>query len=342
MDTSTCENTASWSHQLPSLGGSAMMVLITLVVIGGMLLMRPAAKKDSIKKRSKNPPSEDSEEKFETKTGSMMPFPSLMDPASLKLSVVVPAYNEEDRIEEMLDETIEYLQRKKRENGLTSEIIVSDDGSQDDTANVVLKYVRKYGHEQIRLLRLQVNQGKGGAVRMGILRARGEYLLMADADAATRFSDVQKLLAAVQPGEKLAVIVGSRRQSEQDRSILRRFFSLGFNLYTKVVGGVYGLEDTQCGFKLYTREAARIAFVPMRLRRWAFDVESLYLAQAGGARLESVPVRWEEKDGSKLSVVKATINMARDILKMRFNYTTGQWKTLSAAAAAKGDDTERT
>lgn len=153
-------------------------------------------------------------------------------------------------------------------------------------------------------------------------------MLMADADAATRFSDIRKLEAAIRPDEKMAVVVGSRRKSEitTNRSFLRRFFSFGFNWYTKIVGGVYGLEDTQCGFKLYTRDAARAAFPPMKLRRWAFDVESLYLAQSAGASLYSTDVHWCEIPGSKLSVVKATINMARDIFLMRFNYMTGRWK----------------
>ncbi|KAJ8902298.1 hypothetical protein NDN08_006705 [Rhodosorus marinus] len=308
---------------------SGMIVLLLVVPAIGFFgwLFYPDPQKP--KSKPKNLPRPDSEEKFENASRKLVPFPSLSDPASLKLSVIVPAYNEEDRISVMLDEAIENLQGMKKSRDLSSEIVVVDDGSADTTADVVMSYVNKYPKSDIRLLRLQQNQGKGGAVRMGMLRARGELLLMVDADAATRFSDVELLMRDLRKKETLAVVVGSRRKSEIEtgRSFARRFFSYGFNFYTKIIGGVYGLEDTQCGFKLYTREAARAAFPILRLRRWAFDVESLYLAQSAGARLSSVNVQWQEVPGSKLDVLKATKNMARDIIVMRFSYMTGRWKT---------------
>lgn len=282
------------------------------------------------------PPHPRSEETFEdpARPGERIPFPSLSSGATLELSVVVPAYNEEARLPAMLDETVAYLSaRASREAAFTWEVVVVDDGSRDDTAGVALGAVRRHGAERVRLLRLLRNAGKGAAVRAGALAARGRFVLMADADAATVFEDVERLERAAAGGADVAV--GSRvhlrgRGAQHGRGCMRGFVSAVFNLVVLHVGGVAGLRDTQCGFKLYSRAAARVAFPGQRLRRWAFDVENLFRVQRAGMRVAEVPVQWTEVPGSKLSVVKATVNMVLDMARMRYRYATGAW-TIDAA-----------
>lgn len=278
-----------------------------------------------------NPPHPASEQTFEDPASPLqrVAFPSISSPASIDLSVVVPAYNEQIRLPQMLDEALSYLQSRAAHPSdppFTYEIIVVDDGSNDNTAQVAIGYVAKYGINNVRLLRMIRNVGKGGAVRQGVLSTRGRYILMADADAATVFADIEKLEAVVSTGVDIAI--GSRshlKGMKEGRGIIRGFVSTVFNLVVVFVGGVTGLKDTQCGFKLYSREAARVAFGGQMLRRWAFDVENLYRAQRMGMRIAEVPVQWTEVPGSKLNVVKATINMMCDMLRMRFRYLTGSW-----------------
>jgi dolichyl-phosphate beta-glucosyltransferase len=260
--------------------------------------------------------------------GTRVPFPSLFAPPSVDLSVIVPAYNEAARLPAMLDEALAFLSARHASNpAATFEVIVVDDGSGDATAEVAHRYCLRHTAELVRVLRLAENCGKGAAVRRGMLVARGARVLMADADAATLFSDLTKLEIAQQVAD---VAVGSRnhlkgRGAAEGRSALRGFVSTVFNLFVVYVAGVRGIKDTQCGFKLYSREAARVAFDGQQLDRWAFDVENMFRVQQAGMRVVEVPVQWTEVPGSKLSVVKATANMVVDMLRMRVFYTAGQW-----------------
>lgn len=243
-----------------------------------------------------------------------------------------------------MNETLGYLDDRSVGNvrgqllGNTWEIIVIDDGSSDYTAEVAMGFVEKYGCDKVRLLRMQENVGKGGAVRSGVGVARGKWLLMVDADGATRFSDLERLEKAIKEFNA-QVAIGSRvhlrgRGEKEGRGLLRSLMSAVFNWVVVYVGGVKGLADTQCGFKLYSRQAARIAFGGQNLGRWAFDVENLYRAQVAGMKVVEVPVTWMEIPGSKLSLVKATINMLIDMFVMRYNYSTGQWRAPPKAAWA--------
>lgn len=260
--------------------------------------------------------------------GTRVPFPSLFSPASIDLSVIVPAYDESKRLPAMLDEMLGFLcSHAKEQPSFSFEVIVVDDGSSDNTADIAAKYTEQYSAERVRVLQLPQNMGKGAAVRRGVHVARGARILMADADAATVFSEYCKLDACL---TKADVAVGSRhhlkgRGAEEGRSALRGFVSTVFNLFVMYIAGVWGIKDTQCGFKLYSRDAARVAFDGQHLDRWAFDVENLYRVQQAGMTVAEVPVQWTEVPGSKLSVVKATINMALDMLRMRLCYSLGHW-----------------
>lgn len=271
-----------------------------------------------------------------------VPAPSLFGDATKSLSIVVPAYNEADRIAPMLDETLEYLQHRRDRKGphFTYEVIVVDDGSSDDTAKVVFGYVRQHGLDAIRLVQLSANRGKGAAVKAGVLCARGELILFADGDGATVISDVERLEEGVakvamapqqapgvlSPGKR-GFAVGSRahlqEQAESRRHWIRNFLMHGFHvLVMLVVGGA--IRDTQCGFKLMTRSAAQLLLSNTRLQRWCFDVELIYLARELKIPIVEVPVDWTEIPGSK---IKATsiVHMAWELLAILIGY---KWSNL--------------
>ncbi|XP_040005995.1 dolichyl-phosphate beta-glucosyltransferase isoform X2 [Xiphias gladius] len=274
------------------------------------------------------------EKYFLTTSGEKERCPSLHDPHSRELSVVVPAYNEELRMPVMLDEATEYLENRQKQNpSFTYEVIVVDDGSKDKTTEVALRYTRKYGADKVRVLTLVQNRGKGGAVRMGIMSSRGKVILMADADGATKFSDIDKVEAGLKvlspKPENMAISCGSRAHLEKEsvaqRSVFRTFLMYGFHFLVWFFC-VRGIRDTQCGFKLFTREAALKTFSSLHVERWAFDVELLYIAQCFKIPIAEVAVNWTEIEGSKLVPFWSWLQMGRDLIFIRLRYITGAWK----------------
>lgn len=273
-------------------------------------------------------------------TGKTIEFPSLNEPWSLHLTVVVPAYEEETRITPMLNECLEYLESRKPD--LRFEVIVVSDGSKDATVNIARDYTKKYGSDTVRVLELENNRGKGGAVRLGVQNARGAAILFADADGATKFSDLAKLEASLKdivkadyltaPGAvaaSLGIVCGSRAHLEEQaissRSFFRTFLMYGFHFLVWLFT-VRGVRDTQCGFKLFTREAARLSFNNLHIERWAFDVELLYIAQKLKIPISEVAVNWTEIEGSKLVPFWSWIQMGRDLCFIWLRYRIGAWK----------------
>lgn len=234
----------------------------------------------------------------------------------------------------MLDETIEYLENRARKSeNFKYEVIVVSDGSRDRTVEVALEYSKKFGTKKVRVLKLVQNRGKGGAVRLGMLSSRGRYLLFADADGATRFSDFSKLEDSM---NKLttdwrndAIVVGSRAHLEKDaiasRSLFRTILMHGFHLLVWLFA-VREVRDTQCGFKLMSRSAARTIFKIMHVERWAFDVELLFLAQQHQMPIDEVSVNWTEIDGSKVTPFWSWLEMGRDLILICLRYAVGAWK----------------
>lgn len=193
-----------------------------------------------------------------------------------------------------------------------------------------MKFSEQYGTDIVRVLTLDANRGKGGAVRMGVLSARGEWILFADADGATKFSDFTKVekgaLAAAKNNE--VVVCGSRRHLEQEsvakRSAFRTFLMYVFHFEVWLFA-VKSIRDTQCGFKLFSRRAAQRIFVQMHVERWAFDVELLYLAEKLNIPIVEVDVNWQEVPGSKLDPFTASLQMGFDILAIWMRYFLGLW-----------------
>ncbi|CAF0870004.1 unnamed protein product [Rotaria sordida] len=283
--------------------------------------------------RSFNMNSRSDNEKYfqDPKTKSRKSFPSLKDPHSKYLSVIIPAYKEVDRLPAMIKDTMDYLERRQaNDSSFTYELIIVDDGSPDKTSEVALNYTIQYGTDIVRVLTLDANRGKGGAVRMGVLSARGQWILFADADGATKFSDFTKLeksaLMAMKNND--VVVCGSRRHLEKEsvaqRSAFRTLLMYVFHLEVWLFA-VKSIRDTQCGFKLFSRQAAEKLFSRMHVERWAFDVELLYIAEKLNIPIIEIDVNWHEIPGSKLDPFTASLQMGIDILAIWLRYTLGIW-----------------
>jgi len=310
----------------------ALLLLIPVVFITVLVVIRlttwdtvPMISRFDSEKYYKDP----------NKNNATYSFPIMEEEGSIDLSVIVPSYNEEERLPVMLDETFEYLENeKKKKPSFTYEIIVVDDGSKDATSKVALEYSKKYGVHQMRVLTLEKNRGKGGAVRLGMFSSRGRRLLMADADGASKFSDLARLETALddlngKKGHKAVIVCGSRAHLQDEavaqRSLFRNFLMYGFHFLVWFLC-VRGIKDTQCGFKLFTRPAALLTFSALHVERWAFDVELLYIAQQLKITLAEVAINWKEIDGSKMVPFWSWLQMGKDLLLINLRYLVGAWR----------------
>ena len=232
------------------------------------------------------------------------------------LSVVIPAYNEEVRIVPTIGAIASYIS----DLGIPWELILADDGSRDDTA----KLVEELGFVNLRVLRAERNAGKGNAVHRGMLAAKGQYVLFTDADNSTPIEEITKLLHKVQH-EGYAIAIGSRAAegaAEGHKSLLRHLLSGGLRWIVRVLFRI-GVRDTQCGFKLYTREAARRLHGAQTIMGFSFDLEILYLATKWGYRIAEVPVNWIDAPGSKVDTTKEVKRFVRDLFLIKWNDVRG-------------------
>jgi dolichyl-phosphate beta-glucosyltransferase len=198
----------------------------------------------------------------------------------------------------------------------TSEVLVVDDGSTDDTATIARQYAGE--HAIVRILRYETNRGKGHAVRVGMKAANGQLMLLCDADLSTPIEEFEKLAPFIDEGYD--VVIGSRALPESELRVhqpwLRERLGRTFNLLVRLLG-VRGFADTQCGFKLFTGRAARDIFPKLFTDRWAFDVEALLVARYMGYRIIEVPVVWVNAPGTKVNVVRDAAGTLRDLLRIR-------------------------
>jgi dolichyl-phosphate beta-glucosyltransferase len=229
----------------------------------------------------------------------------------IELSVVIPAYNEERRLPRTLESVYQYLSGR----GRSFEIVVVDDGSHDRTCDLVLEYARE--HPEIRIRSYQPNRGKGFAVRVGILSARGETILIDDADGSSPIEEVERLEAALAEGADLAI--GSRAKPDSSRKVqalvYRKFIGNTFNAIVQRLL-LPGIFDTQCGFKLFKRQAARDIFSVNRIDGFGFDVEVLYIARLRSYKITELAINWTNVEGSKVNVLFDSPKMLLEVLNV--------------------------
>ena len=265
------------------------------------------------------------------------------------ISVVVPAYNEEDRLEIMLREAVDHLddqhQVRPKSNGTPVlrdwEILIVSDGSTDGTVRTALNYARTLppaSRPKIRVISLDHNRGKGGAVTHGMRHVRGQYAIFADADGATLFSDLDKLVMTCEDTYPYLkpfgiVAVGSRAhlvgsEAVVKRSKLRNFLMHSFHIFLRILTPpkTAAIKDTQCGFKIFSRSALGAIIPYMHCEGWIFDVEMLMLAESAGIKVYEIPVGWKEIGGSKLNVIWDSLGMAWGLAVLRAAWAVGVYR----------------
>ena len=245
-------------------------------------------------------------------------------------SFIIPAYNESSRIRPTLDELLRY----SHDRGWDVEILVVDDGSRDDTAQIVREYGK--AHPQILLVENPGNRGKGFSVRNGMLHARGDICLFTDADLSSPISEAPKLFDAISAGADIAI--GSRwlrPDLQTDRQPLyRQAFGRIFNVVLRVFLGL-NFADTQCGFKAFRREAAQRIFPLQKIERWGFDPEILFLARRMNFMVKEVPVVWAHSEGTRLHPFRDGFRMFLEVLRIRWNSISGAYTAAAVPSPRK-------
>lgn len=241
-----------------------------------------------------------------------MPYPSY--------SIVIPAFNEARRIPATLASVVACVREKK----WLAEVVVVNDGSRDNTAELVMEFARNA--PEVRLIENPGNRGKGYSVRNGLLYSLGEVVMFTDADLSAPMEEAQGLFNAIEEGADIAI--GSRWLERSRQTIrqpfYRRFFGRCFNRMTRAVMGL-PFADTQCGFKAFTRKAAQTCFQLQTIDRWGFDPEILFIALRRGFRIKEVPVSWAHDERTQISYLKDGMRMLQDLAQVRWNALLGRY-----------------
>jgi len=231
----------------------------------------------------------------------------------MKLSVIIPAYNEAERLPSTLEEAYGWLSDQLPDD---FEIIVVDDGSSDATVEKTREMIAT--HPCLKILVQPQNRGKGAAVKRGMLEAGGDIRLFMDADHSTHVRETEKVLAAMEQGAE--VVIASRQHPESDISVsqswLREHMGQSFNLIMRSIVGLK-MEDTQCGFKAFTAKAAKDIFSRQKLEGFSFDVELLFLASRLGYRIAEIPVEWINEPNSRVRMIADPVLMFADVVRIR-------------------------
>jgi glycosyltransferase involved in cell wall biosynthesis len=258
---------------------------------------------------------------------------------SFSLSVIIPAYNEAARLGESMRTVFDYLNRSIPE----AEVIVVDDGSSDETANVAEASFAHARRISAQLIRVNPNRGKGYVVRRGLLAASAPIALFTDADLSTPITEARKLVDPIERGE-LDLTFGSRAL---DRSLIgvhqpwrREQGGRVFNLIVRLATGL-PFWDTQCGFKAFRMNVCRPLIEAATIDRFGFDVELIYLAYLGELSLQEIPVRWNHVEGSKLEVARDSWRMFNEVRLIRRQARRGVYDEAIAAARVGAKDRER-
>jgi glycosyltransferase involved in cell wall biosynthesis len=238
-----------------------------------------------------------------------------------RYSIVIPAYNERLRIIATLDAVVASVRR----NHWDAEVIVVNDGSSDETAELVRDFA--IDALEVRLMENPSNRGKGYSVRNGIVHAQGNIVMFTDADLSAPIDEAERLFAAIeQDGADIAI--GSRwlatsRQTHR-QPLYRQFFGRCFNALTRMVMRL-PYADTQCGFKAFTRDAAQTVFQLQTIERWGFDPEILFIARKRRFKVKEVPVSWAHDARTRISYLRDGLQMLKELAIVRWNAILGRY-----------------
>lgn len=242
-----------------------------------------------------------------------------------KLSIIIPAYNEEARLGDSVREILEYV----KVQDLDAEIIVVDDGSRDKTTDIAKNIFSDFPEIQTNAIRYDENRGKGFAVKTGLMAAVGKIALFSDADLSTPIEELPKLIEPIENGE-CDIAFGSRAL---DRSLIgehqpwrREQGGKVFNLFVRTLTGL-PFWDTQCGFKAFNMEKFRPLLDVMQIDKFGFDVEFLYVAYHAGLDLREIPVRWNNDERTKVHIIRDSLRMFNEVREIRRNSKLGVYKT---------------
>ena len=251
---------------------------------------------------------------------------------SPKYSIVIPAFNESARIPATLEAVIACLRSHKWD----AEVIVVNDGSTDNTVEVVTRFAQNA--PEVRLIENPGNHGKGYSVRNGCLQARGEIVMFTDSDLSAPIDEAERLFAAIAAGADIAIgsrWLESRRQTHR-QPLYRQLFGRCFNLVTRIVMGLH-FADTQCGFKAFTSNAAQTVFQLQTIEGWGFDPEILFIALKRGLRVQEVPVTWAHDERTRMSYLKDGLRMLEELAVIRWNALLGRYSRQVKAALRTGE-----
>ena len=243
-------------------------------------------------------------------------------------SIVIPAYNESARLGTTLDKVLAYVHARKWD----AEVIVVNDGSRDNTAEIVRTLAAK--DPALRLVENPGNRGKGYSVRNGMLNARGQVVLFSDADLSSPIEEAPKLFQALADGADIAI--GSRwlraETQTQRQPLHRQLFGRIFNLILRLTLGLQ-FKDTQCGFKAFKQPAVQAIFPLQKIERWGFDPEILFLARKLGFKVKEVSVAWGHSGGTRINPLVDGSRMVMEMLRIRWYDLMGKYDGSSMMAA---------
>ncbi|MFP5284725.1 MAG: dolichyl-phosphate beta-glucosyltransferase [Thermoanaerobaculia bacterium] len=232
------------------------------------------------------------------------------------ISVVIPAFNEAERLGSTLERAVGYLSRR----GVSYEVLVVDDGSRDRTIEVA----EAFAGDGVRVIRHERNRGKGAAIKTGLLASRGAEVLLSDADASTPIEELEKLRRRL---AEAPVVLGSRAVAgadiRQHQPFYRELMGKTFNRIIRLAG-VRGLNDTQCGFKLLDGKVAREIGAELTVDGFAYDVELVWLARRRGYKVVEVGVVWVDSPDSRVDPIRSSLSMLRDVVRMRIRHSGGR------------------
>lgn len=246
-----------------------------------------------------------------------------------ELTVVIPAFDEEQRLGGTLDHIANYLAARP----IRAEIVVVDDGSRDGTRHCVTR--RFEGIPALRLVSFGENRGKGAAVATGVAQAAGRYILLYDADAAAPIEELDRFLDGARRGAAILIgsryVAGTRAERNRVRALMGRIYAWLVSTWL-----LPGIRDSQCGFKLLRKDVAKALFPQLQLSGFAFDAELLFLARHQGYGVVELPIAWHDIPGSKLRLLRDTLRMLRDTWRIRRLHRAPVWPTPGPDRATSG------